>query len=221
MAHTAVKLGHSVMVAGRIASGKSSIAGALSRCLGARLVPFGPVIKDMLAATAARSPIRRRLQDHGQRIIETKGADWLLQEALERRGVPPGCEADVVFDGVRHVSMVSKIRSASRTSCLVFIDAGRHVRLRRYAARGRASIGTAEFNRACSHRAEAELGRIRRMADCRVDNSESRLGTACIGAEKLLRGYDADASSRASAGPAAKAARACGGRVRVRRGRSS
>ena len=218
MADATVKLGRSLMVAGRIASGKTSLAKVLSHRLGVRRVSFGPVIRGMLPA--ARSLTRRRLQDHGQRTIEARGADWLLHEVLERCGVPTECEANVVFDGVRHKSMVDEIRSASRMSCLVFVDARPHVRLHRYAARSHADISMEAFNQVCGHRAESELGRIRRMADCRVNNSEDGLVTARIRAEKLLRWYEADASSRASARPVAKAAPACDGRISVHRRRS-
>lgn len=176
-------LGLSVMVSGRIASGKTSLAKRLSDRMAIRRVSFGSVIQGMLPGT--RSPTRGRLQDHGQRIMDAYGAGWLLLRALESHGIPLGCGARVIFDGVRHASMVAEIRSVSRASCVLFVDARQDVRLARYMSRGLDGAPEA-FRKADSHRVEAEIGRIRRGADLVIENSDSDLSTACARAEEIL-----------------------------------
>lgn len=175
-------LGLSVMVSGRIASGKTSLAKRLSDRMTIRCVSFGSVVQGMLPGT--RSPTRGRLQDHGQHIMDAYGAGWLLLRALESHGIPLGCGARVIFDGVRHASMVDEIRSVSRASCVLFVDARPDVRLARYKSRGRDRAKA--FRKADGHRVEAELGSIRREADFVIENSDSGLSTACARAEEIL-----------------------------------
>lgn len=179
----AAELGTSLAVSGRIASGKTSLAERLSDTLGIRRVSFGSAVQSTLPC--APSPTRRQLQDRGQHIMEANGARWLLLRALELHGVAPGRGAGVVFDGVRHESMVSEIRRVSSASCLLFVDAAADVRLGRHMRRQRDGAAEA-FGGIDGHRVEAELGRIRREADICVENSGGSLDSACAMIVRLL-----------------------------------
>ena len=172
----------SVMMSGRIASGKTSLAKRLSDRSAIRLVSFGSAVRGMLPVS--RDPTRRRLQDCGQRIMEAHGSEWLLRRALKLYGIPLGCGARVIFDGVRHVSMVAEIRRISRISCVLFVDAGQDVRLARYRSRGR--DGAEAFRKADGHRVEAELGSIRHEANFVIENSSNDLDATCAKAEEIL-----------------------------------
>ena len=198
----------SVMMSGRIASGKTSLAKRLSDRSGIRLVSFGSAVRGILPVS--RDPTRSRLQDCGQRIMEAHGSKWLLRRALKLYGIPLGCGARVIFDGVRHVSMVAEIRRISRVSYVLFVDAGQDVRLARYRSRGR--DGAEAFRKADGHAVEAELGRVRREADLVVENSGNDLGAACAMAEERL----SMGGSMLSRG-----ARRGGGAAHARRGASS
>lgn len=208
-------LGLSVALSGRIASGKTSLAKMLSDRLGIRRISFGSAVRHMLPAS--RDPTRGQLQDCGQRIMEAHGPEWLLRRALEQHDITLSCGVRAIFDGVRHVSMVTEIRRISRVSCVLFVDARPDVRLARYMSRSRGGDAKA-FRKADGHRVEAELGRVRREADLVIENSGNDLDATCARAEEVLSMCGSTLSRgarRAGAGSAGKHARRGSARSRT------
>lgn len=208
-------LGLSMIMSGRIASGKTSLAERLSNRRGIRRISFGSAVRHMLPASP--DPTRGQLQDCGQRIIDAYGPRWLLRRALKLYGIPLGYGARVIFDGVRHVSMVIEIRRISRVSSVLFVDAKPDVRLARYMSRSRGG-DTEAFRKADGHRVEAELGRVKNDADFLIENSSNDLDATCARAEEVLSMCGSMLSRgarRAGAGSAGKHARRGSARPRT------
>lgn len=161
-------MGLVVCLSGRIGSGKSSVAGALSERLGWPRVGFGDYLRKETTRLGGDPNSREALQDLGQSLVNQDAAGFCRAVVGDAGFIPGG---DLVVDGVRHVNIQVCLQSVVAPSrCrLIFLAANEEERLKRVAQR---PLGDADFARAEGHVAEADMVELLpRMADCVIDGS--------------------------------------------------
>jgi gluconate kinase len=137
---------------GQIGSGKSSISMAVAKALGWRRTGFGDYLRAEITRMGGDPASREALQDLGQkRVDDDLGA--FCHDVLAFGGFRPG--DDFVIDGIRHVSIFEILAEVSKPSeaRLLFLGAQESKRSARVQARADAH----DFERASTHRVEAEL----------------------------------------------------------------
>jgi hypothetical protein len=98
--------GHPALaLAGRIESGKSSVASLLSERLGLPVFSFGAYIRSISPPDARRED----LQAAGARLLEEVGPDGLVAAVLEFGGLDSATPA--IWEGVRHLSVFEALRA--------------------------------------------------------------------------------------------------------------
>jgi dephospho-CoA kinase len=164
-----------ICLAGRIASGKTTIAQALAKTWpNSSICSFGDVVRRH--AEAEGLPLdRATLQEVGLRLI-TEGWPTFVGELLV--DVPRDAEV-LIVDGVRHVEPVEELRHRFPTVPvrLVFLDADQVTVRQRLAVRG-------ESTDALAHTVEADLQRVAMAADLIIDTSQP-MSNVVVGITRL------------------------------------
>jgi dephospho-CoA kinase len=157
-----------VGIAGKIASGKSTLARAVATRLKARRLGFGDYVRSIAEASGLNLLDREILQTIGQDLA-TRDPSAFVNGILSSANYLPS--ENIVLDGVRHEAIWQEVRSvaarAHDLAFLVFLDAPEEMRLQRLIARG-LDPGTANaFDR---HATESDLEiRLRTAADLTLD----------------------------------------------------
>lgn len=162
-------MGLVVCLSGRIGSGKSSVATALSDQLAWPRAGFGDYLRQELTRLGGDPSSRQALQDLGQSLVEKDAAAFCLAVVSDVGFLPGG---DLVIDGVRHANIQHCLRRVVAPSAckLIFLAADEEERLRRVAQR---PLGEEDFARAEGHAAEADMtAELPMMADKIVDGSQ-------------------------------------------------
>lgn len=138
--------------AGRIGSGKTTIARGVSTALGWPYASTGDYVR-MVAKARGLGESRAELQDLGGSLIR-EGWKRFCTAVLEFAGWQQG--HDLVLDGIRHIEVVQTLRSlvAPGHVCLVFIDTDEHIRRER--AQLRDAVTIEQLRQADSHATEQE-----------------------------------------------------------------
>ena len=149
-----------VGVAGRIGSGKTTLASELARRLGCPGASFGEYVRSIAQTRGLDSTDRSVLQDLGDELI-SDGWTPFAQAVLDHAGYTSG---PVVIDGVRHPSAIDTLRPLLSPTNLVLIavDVSDEERQSRLQNRGLESIdiGTAD-----AHANESEVDSVIQAAD--------------------------------------------------------
>ena len=146
-----------VVVCGRIGSGKSTAVDFIVAEFGFKTVSFGSYIRHM--ATLHDTPnTRDQLQDLGDCLFRSKGSSIFLQEVLEHFGIND--HDSVVFDGVRHLEILTAIRQAAEATVAIYLEVKQEERFRRHRARQASGSSLEEFLIVDSHPVEAGLDMI-------------------------------------------------------------
>jgi dephospho-CoA kinase len=127
-----------VGIAGKIASGKSTLARALAARLDANLLGFGDYVRATARSRGLDHTDRQTLQDIGQQLVTDDPAAFvcgILSWVDYKSGRQP-----IIFDGVRHNAVWEQITEFARrngdTAILVYLDMPESQRQVRLAARG-------------------------------------------------------------------------------------
>jgi dephospho-CoA kinase len=155
-------------IAGKIASGKSTLARAVAPRLNARRLGFGDYVRSIARAQGLDASNRSVLQELGQGLA-TCNPSAFVGGLLSRAVCNPS--EDVVIDGIRHVAIWQEIGVvAAKTggaALLVFLDMPEATRQERLAARGLDRQTADGFD---EHASESELEyRLREIADLILD----------------------------------------------------
>lgn len=149
-----------ICLAGGIASGKTTLAGALQASLpGSVRVAFGDVVRRRAMATSP-SPSRQALQDAGLHLIQ-EGWPAFVSALLADIGDEPDL---LIVEGVRHQEAVDALRRRLPTHdlLLVYADVPDDLRRQRLDQLG-------EHQESLSHAVERDVESLRGVADLVVD----------------------------------------------------
>lgn len=146
-------------IAGRIGSGKTTLATALAKNLDCPQVSFSQVVR--AAAEERGLPgDRRTLQDLGEQLI-SEGWEGFCQKVLD---LPTSNEGPLIIDGVRHIGAIGALRRivAPAPFIVIFLDVSPTVRNSRLEARG---MTTTDITAADDHSNESEVLDVRERSD--------------------------------------------------------
>ncbi len=153
-----------ICLAGRIASGKTTVALALAETWpNSSVRSFGDVVRRRAEAEGL-SLDRATLQDVGLRLI-AQGWPAFVSDLLN--DLPSDAEV-LIVDGIRHIEPVDELRRRFPTVPvrLVFLEADEATVCQRLLIRG-------ESIDAAAHAVEADLQRVAMDADLMIDTSQS------------------------------------------------
>ncbi len=140
-------------IAGRIASGKSTIASALGQALHLRVLSFGNYVRNE-AERMGLEETKKNLQNLGERLVApdplefTRGflakSAWIVGES-------------VVIDGLRHIQVLRSLQNLTVPSevLLLYVDADDQTRWSRHQARHGGSKD--QFDEAEAHPVERQV----------------------------------------------------------------
>ena len=158
-----------VVVCGRIGSGKSTAVDFIAAEFGFKAVSFGSYIRHM-AALRGRPSTRGQLQDLGDCLFSSRGSSGFLEDALEHFGI--NSHDSVVFDGVRHLEILTDIRQGAEATIAVYLEVHQEERFRRHKARQASGWSLEEFLIVDRHPVEAGIGMI-------IDHCDLAVNAAC------------------------------------------
>lgn len=155
-------------VAGKIASGKSTLARAIAARLKGRRVGFGDYVRSVAEARHLNSSDRTVLQMLGQELVTHDPRAFVREVFSFGRHLP---SETIVLDGVRHEAIWQEVRAVAaqtaEVSFLVFLSIPEGSRLMRLGARGVSHESAKLFDH---HESESDLeSRLRRVADLTLD----------------------------------------------------
>lgn len=152
----------SIVVAGALASGKTSVAKGIARHLDCPVTSFGRYIRAR-ALEIGLPEDRASLQAFGASLVESDPASF-TSGFLESISVTPSGRS-VVIEGLRHVSVAQALREIrfSNRLLIVLVKTTDAERKRRFVARGDGS--EAEFSTADRHLVESEHIQLEYIAD--------------------------------------------------------
>ena len=168
-----------VYVAGKICSGKSTLAKKIAEHTGYPLISFGGILKDHLVKSDL--PVTREsLQHIGQGLIDQLGYDGFLQWSIVHS---PQIQWDksLVVDGLRHGAIYSRLVERFPHSVLVYCVCDQETRLARLMARDQ--ISEDEARRIFSHETEQYVSELEPQAhlffrpECSLEDFLDQLDT--------------------------------------------
>ena len=162
-----------VVVCGPIASGKTTAISFLSSMLDLKVVSFGGYVRS--AAEQSGCPeTRETLQDLGESLLESMGAADFLEAALRFADVNDGDA--VIFDGVRHLEILTEIRRSFDSVVAFYLAVSREERYRRYNIRQPAEIAFDDFLQIETHPVEVGVAALKGHCETVIDASQCEEG---------------------------------------------
>lgn len=160
-------------VAGRIGSGKTTLAGELASQLACPQASFGEFVRSVAQTRGLDSTDRTLLQDLGNELIAQGWAPF-VEAVLRHAEYSSGL---VVIDGIRHRTAIETLRSLLEPTPLVVVavDISDEQRRNRLRERGLESY---DVNSADSHANESEVDSVIRAADF-VVSAQLTVDEAC------------------------------------------
>jgi dephospho-CoA kinase len=157
-------------ISGRIGSGKSTIAQAISLRCHCPVASFGDYVRGV-AERSTRSTSRQELQNISEELLTSTGPLGLVRSVLAAAHWDG--KKTIVIDGIRHVAVVNALRVAVAPLklVLIYLDVTAAVRLERFVTRD--NVAGSELLSLDSHSTEREVdSRVRGLADLVVDASK-------------------------------------------------
>jgi len=145
-----------ICVAGKICSGKSTLARKIAEYTDYPLISFGGILKDHLIKSDL--PITREsLQRIGQELIDQLGYDKFLRWSIEHS---PQIQWDqsLIVDGLRHGAIYTHLVERFPHSVLVYCVCDQETQIARLIARDQISEG--EARRILSHETEQYVSEL-------------------------------------------------------------
>lgn len=148
-------------------TGKTTLARRLADHLQCKFVSFGDFVRNEAKKVGIANPIRKDLQDIGQRLVETDVVTF-CRDVLQTVSFSP--DEQIVIDGVRHVEALRAISSLSQRQPIKLIHLFASLDIRK--ARGAPDAVDSELTAIDAHEVESQTEReLRDLADLVVDAS--------------------------------------------------
>jgi cytidylate kinase len=152
-----------IIIIGKICSGKSTLAKDFARWVGYPIASFGSFLKDY--SVERQLPIdRAALQDLGNSFIEKDPNTFLGEVIAHQNSTAP----NLIFEGVRHKVILDEIRAISMRSFAIYIDATETVRLERFIKREKdidKNNAALDFTERSGHVVEQEVEDLKQYCD--------------------------------------------------------
>ena len=159
-----------VVVCGPIASGKSTAISYLTSEFDFKVVAFGRYVRAISEQTGG-SGTREALQDLGDSLLKSNGAEGLLKATLEHARIEG--HDSVIVDGVRHSEVLTAIRRSCETTVAIYLHASQEERHRRYNDRQSSEISFVEFLDIDSHPVELGVVNLKGICELEIDTMRS------------------------------------------------
>ncbi len=173
-----------VVVCGRIGSGKSTAVDFVAAEFGFKVVSFGTYIRHM-AALRGMPSTRGQLQDLGDCLFRSKRSSGILEDTLTHFGI--SSHDSVVFDGVRHLEILTDIRQAAEATIAVYLEVNQEERFRRHRARQDSGWSLEEFLIIDRHPVEAGIDMIIEHCDMVVNAAYSATTVQEVLRDEIVR----------------------------------
>ena len=174
-----------LVLAGRTASGKSSLASAVGERLGFRVAGFGQYVRSLVPEASAGEAARSQLQAKGHATVQRNPATF-ASEFLKWAGYNAG--EGLIADGLRHIAIWDVLKNIlipqKDPIGLVFVAIGDAVRVNRLRARGLSDADIAAIEQHPSER-DVLFG-LQALAGLSVDGASSVEDNA----ERVLSTFD-------------------------------
>ena len=157
---------HSILVIGKINAGKTSLIKKISEHSGIPVTSFGYTIKNLIQI---KNPTRLQLQNFGYEKFTTDGARKMLNDAINFS--KNDCEKNIIFDGVRHNTVLEEIKKISQKILVIFLDTDKKTRYERYKEYSEHNITFEEFQKIDDHPIEKGIEAMKQFSDIVIDSS--------------------------------------------------
>jgi RNase adaptor protein for sRNA GlmZ degradation len=161
-----------ILISGEIGAGKSSVARLLASELVGEVVSARLALEEVLSLD---SPDRRTLQELGARLDRRTKGRWLYEYLAERSEQG----RSLVVDSLRTKRQTLPILENMPDSRLIYLDAGRGVRTKRFdlSARSDAVKRSMSFDLASKHPTERSVHDLRPLAHIVIETDDLDLPT--------------------------------------------
>lgn len=153
----------SIVIAGAIKSGKTSLSKAIADRLGLSYTSFGDEVRRQAHLAGMDSSDRTVLQELGERLVYGNPGEF-VQSVIAAASPPRRKGEPLVLDGLRHLHVLAILRELLGETgiALIYLDAPFDVRRHKAAAHG---IASDDLSKADSHASESEAHMLRAAAD--------------------------------------------------------
>lgn len=181
--HNGYRLDISLIISGKICSGKSTIAKVISEKYGVPIASFGGYLRNYCQENEIEIT-RKNLQDIGENFIQ-KDAKMFLDEVISFSSKG---SRSLIFEGVRHKTILNLIKGISKKSKMMYVFADKEIRYKRFIARAENdSVSIEEFDVNDNHIVESEIEQIKNECDLITDTSSSSIEEMAAKIEIITR----------------------------------
>ncbi len=163
---------NAIVIIGEICSGKSSVAKEISRQLGYTIISFGAYV-NYLCEIKNIPPTRENKQNLGAQLVAENPIRFLKNATSYSTGDVDS--PSVIFEGVRHLSILNSIREIAQEVMIIFLDYDFETRYSRYLSREKLedSFQTRSyFEEKCSHLVESEIREMQSFSNLTVSSED-------------------------------------------------
>ena len=148
-----------ICVAGKISSGKSTLAKAVSLHIGFPIISFGGILRDYSESNGLPTT-RKDLQRLGQEIIDQIGFEGFLRWIISHSTI--SWDDSLIIDGLRHKEIYENILRMFPRTLLVYCDCDLETQISRMITRD--GVGESEARRILLHETEMHVEELRAVA---------------------------------------------------------
>ena len=160
-----------LIIIGKICSGKSTLAKDFSKWLHFPIASFGSYLTDYSKKNNLQTD-RESLQDLGHKFISENHSLFLHNVIKNTTDMPK----NLIFEGVRHKVILDEIKNTSRMSFSIFLDAKEEVRLQRFIKREKdmdKNNAEDDFYSRSNHKVELEVDSLKEYCNFIITTNDS------------------------------------------------
>lgn len=162
----------SILIIGKICSGKSTLANDLSLWLNTPKCSFGRYLLNYAQENKLQTD-RDALQALGDSLIRDDHSKFLSDVVIYSGSK----SRKMIFEGVRHEAILQDIRKMSKNSLSIFLDVKEEIRLQRFVNREKdideGHKANDDFFRYSSHPVEQEVETLKHQCDFIISSNKS------------------------------------------------